>query len=58
MPCIPEENERNNDCVTVSQSAIGAMLDVLCELAPDDTRVQAFAEKYSKLAITTESLAA
>ena len=58
MPCIPEENERNNDCVPVSQSEIGAMLDVLCELAPDDTRVQAFAEKYSKLASTTESMAA
>ena len=58
MPFTPQEGEQNSDHVLILQEDISEMLDLLCVLQPEDERVKYFAEKYSKLASTTESLAA
>jgi hypothetical protein len=46
MPWTPSREEINAEHVPITQAEIAAMLDVLCELGPEDERVQYFAEKY------------
>jgi hypothetical protein len=57
MPYTSSKEESNTEHIPVSQVEIAEMLDLLCCYAPEDERVQFFAEKYKKLVIT-ESLAA
>jgi len=58
MPYTTPDCDCNTDHIQIEQEDVSSMIDMLCELIPENERVVYLAEKYKKLASTTESLAA